>query len=375
MPDGAIPSFKHLFTDARSDRLPELINQIGPILERLGTFGVSLRMRLVIDTSTVIADLFWIVSKRKNPEARTSLEEAIRASVVIAVAPPQIDSEIRGNLEELSEQTGVSQEVIWGAWLDYRRLLTIVEPQAVPTSGTEYLERRDPSDIPFLYLSENIAAAAVVSADPDLLSADKRLVVRPTAITIDLRNYARAKTIQLSIVGMGTLTINVGLNMVIDALQSLPTVGRALAALPRWLHALMIAMLIWALASSKRRDAIADYWERLKSFAGSAFEAMKPTMKELLDTALDAQAKAETARLAVMSKVRERPLRLHQAVHLALVRSSSALTPAQLEATVRELGYRSKARSLQAAIVRTLRADVRFKPTQTGWIVNRAHGQ
>lgn len=48
------------------------------------------QLRLVIDTNAVLEELMFLVRSRKNPAARTNLQEAIDLGAVVAFAPSKI---------------------------------------------------------------------------------------------------------------------------------------------------------------------------------------------------------------------------------------------------------------------------------------------
>jgi predicted nucleic acid-binding protein len=350
----------------RSDQLPAMVSLLGPMLQQLGAFGVTLRVRLVLDTSTVISELVWLVSRRKSADARTSLAEAIAAQVVIACAPPQIDDEVRGNLDSLAKQTRKPQAEIWQAWLEYKRLVTILEPDPVVTSATSYLSNRDRSDVAFLQVSETIAASAVLSHDRDLLDADKR-AIRPHDISIDLRNYARAKTIELTIFGLTTFSLNIGSSVLIAALRTLPAIGRALRALPSWVYVTVIGVLLWVLSKKERREAIGEAWGRVRGWLGTAADSLKGPVMDLFRKAIAAHEEALQAQERIESKSKVRRLLLRQAVHIALAQADGAVSLVELEAEVRRIGYVSNAKSLVGPLVRALRGDARFVERNAGW--------
>ena len=104
----------------RSDDLAQL-REVFALLPLLAQHvGAPEQTRLVIDANAVIADIRWLVKKRKTPGARTALQEAIASKTVVAFAPSYLDDEIRLNLVELSANEGVPLEPMLAAWREYR---------------------------------------------------------------------------------------------------------------------------------------------------------------------------------------------------------------------------------------------------------------
>jgi predicted nucleic acid-binding protein len=362
-----------LATTARSDSLPELLGFVGPALEQLGIAGVRLRLRVVLDTSAILADLHWMVARRRNPAARTDLLEAINAKVVVACVPPHVEQEVRDNLPQISEKTGASVEALWALWLDYKRLLTFVEPKPVENPAIRFLQGRDPKDIPFVQASETIAAVALLTKDRHLLDADARSL-KPHEIVVDLRNYARAKTVELTIAGLGTFTLGTSVHVLVAAVRSLPAVGRAIARLPWWLHLIAAGGVLWVLSSSDRRDTAKRVLQRVRDFCGDFGSAFVEQAKELFVVAMDHHQRARVAEDSVLAKVKPRRIRLCDAVYLACAEARRAQSIDEIERAVRDLGYVSKAKSLQPSIRRTLRGDRRFVVTATDHWTIRSNG-
>jgi predicted nucleic acid-binding protein len=354
----------------RSDHLPTLRSLLGTAMKQFGVLGVALGLRVVVDTRTILADLRWMLMKRKQPDARTALVESINASVIVACAPPQVDQEVRQNLHEMSQQTGAAPEAIWALWLEYRRQLTIVEPCPVATSATSFLSARDPSDIAFIQVSESVGAAALLTTDRDLLAADGR-AMPAREIVIDLRNYAREKTVELTIIGIGTFSFRIGIQALVAAVKELPGVARPIARLPPWLHLLLVGVAIWIMASEERRQAAATMLRRLRGWLGVLLDGVLEQIDAIFTAAIDAHHRAEAAQSNILAKVQPRKLLLRQAIYLACAEATRPLSIEEIEHAARDMGYTTAAKSLGPAIVRTLRADDRFALLDAGWSLRR----
>lgn len=356
---------------ARSDHLPMLSGMLAPLFRQLGQLGIAVRFRVVLDSSTVIGELRWMAVGRRDPNARSALAEAIAARVVVACVPKQIDTEVRDNLLELEEQTGVPQQAIWGLWLEYRQLLTFVEADAVETAATAYLRNRDLSDITFVRTAESVGAEALLTADRDLLDADPR-ATPAHEIVIDLRNYAREKSIELTVYAFGTISFQVSGHALVAAIRVLPRLGGYLTRLPWWLKLAAVGGVIWFLASSERRERAAKFLRDLRSMIGSVLDGFMEQVEALMRAAAQSHERAELARARIAERVRPRKLLLRQAVRIACAEAGRPLSIVEIDQTVRELGYATKAKNLGPWILRTLNADSRFVHVEGSWSIKLA---
>ncbi len=80
------------------------------------------QVRLVLDASIVQEEIRWN-SKKRNPHARSALQEAIDSGVVIPFAPVFLDAEIEEHLDEISRDTGVPIEDVREYWHSLRSRL------------------------------------------------------------------------------------------------------------------------------------------------------------------------------------------------------------------------------------------------------------
>ena len=71
---------------ATSDELPELAQLLDVLKQLWSTLGSVLRVRAVIDSNAVIADLRYLATKRRNPKMRTYLQEVLAAGTLIGYA-------------------------------------------------------------------------------------------------------------------------------------------------------------------------------------------------------------------------------------------------------------------------------------------------
>src|SRR6185437_14616280 len=78
----------------RSDQLAEirkLLHQINGLKELIGPLA---EFRFVVDTNILLNQVLWPLKGRRNPDARTHLEEAMAAGTVKLYATPEVIAEV-----------------------------------------------------------------------------------------------------------------------------------------------------------------------------------------------------------------------------------------------------------------------------------------
>ena len=74
--------------------LRQIINKIKPLKQLIGDI---VQFCLVIDTNYILGDLIWLIKKRKNPEAKTEVQECILAGTFIVYATKTVIKEVEKN--------------------------------------------------------------------------------------------------------------------------------------------------------------------------------------------------------------------------------------------------------------------------------------
>jgi predicted nucleic acid-binding protein len=123
-------------------------------------------LRLVLDANVLVAEVRWIVKKRKDPKARTALQEALTSGLLVAFAPTYLEEEMRNQLATLAYEEGLSCEALFAAWDDYRRVLKFYD--ASPPAAGRTTHGIDPKDTPYVETYLAVGASAIMTSDPHL---------------------------------------------------------------------------------------------------------------------------------------------------------------------------------------------------------------
>ncbi len=132
----------------------------------VGLFGFLPQLRLVIDSNIVLSELIWLVTKRRNPTARTALQEVIASGTIVAFAPEKLREEIKKHIKTIATDKGISEELLYTEWQNYEKYLHFCPVDALEENDN--LPKRDPADLPFIYLYSRVGASAIVSWDKDI---------------------------------------------------------------------------------------------------------------------------------------------------------------------------------------------------------------
>jgi predicted nucleic acid-binding protein len=325
------------------------------------------QFRLVIDANVVIEELIYLTQSRRNLSARTSLQEAVDAGAVAALAPLKLREEMSRKIPELAAKRGVSEEALQRAWLEYQSRIRFVEVE--PASTAEAAAARDPNDLPYVYLYRKMNADAVLSSDKDIPAMGAESV--ELEVLIHVRNYARAKTVEI------TLKVG-GLMVTAPVVAGLLALGKILSRMAKGFVRLpleaQLALLVGALglvAYPRSRKAVSAF------ISAQALKLKGPTWA-VLDVvgALSEEWGAAQRRVQVEQEILERAIPRAARRPLWLVarsvclESGRALTAEELMRGVVRAGYVSQSTQLKQYLLRVLRRHELFISTLDGrWTV------
>jgi predicted nucleic acid-binding protein len=317
------------------------------------------QVRLVIDSNIILQELIWLTKRRANPAATTDLQEAIASGTVIAYAPPQLREEVEKHFSRIASEQGIPEERLYAAWECYQKGLNFCD--AEPAEKLRVINPgRDPSDLPFIYLCAQVGAAAVVSNDKDIQAMGAATI--RLDVMVHLREYARAKTIEVSISFGGTvLFIGIGTAAVELIAKLVPTMAQGFARLPGWLKLVLFIGTAVAVCHPKSRAAVVDGWHAVTRKVASVVSPLAPVLIEFMRAYQEEQKKAAESWAQVQEKLplaKRVPLRNH--VYAVCAAAKKPLLLEEIARKVRIGGYRSQARDFCSYLRRIMRQDPRF---------------
>lgn len=325
------------------------------------------QFRLVIDANVIIEDLLFLTQRRKNPAARTHLQEVIDSGAVVALAPFELWDEIEEHIPRLAIEEGVPEEALRGAWLEYQSRIRFIAVGQI--SEEEAAAAVDPDDLPYVRLCHKVRADAVVSRDWHITALGAQSVERE--VLKHVRDYAREKTPEI-VLRVGTYGVTIPAVAGLHALgKIIGGVAKGFAKLPREAQLLLLVGAILLIAHARSRKAVAAAISaqaaRAKEPALQLLHAFGTLCEELAAAEQRVQVEQELLERAIPFAAK-RPLRLvAQAVCLEAGR---ALTAAELTRGVLRAGYVSQATDLTPYLLRVLRRCELFVRTPDGrWTV------
>jgi predicted nucleic acid-binding protein len=329
--------------------------------------GIPPPFRLVIDTNAVVGELLHLVKSRRNPSARTGLQEAVDSGAVVAFAPPKLRDEIAKHLPRLAREGGVPEESLRRAWAEYQSRINFVDVR--PTSAEEAASAADPDDLPFVYLYRKLDADAVLSRDRHIRAMGARIV--EPEMMLHVRNYAREKAPEVTL-RAGTFIVTAPALVGTHALvKLLARAAKGFAELPVGVQLALLAGALAACAHPRSRKA-------LSTFVSARASELREPARVLLDAAggLMGQLGAAEERVRLRRELLEhsvpraakRPLRL--VARTVCLEAGRALTVEELARGVLRAGYESSSAQFKYYLLWVLRQSEHFMCMSDGrWIV------
>lgn len=340
-----------------------LLPDAAQVLERMEQLrqivGPLLRLCLILDTNFVLQDLWYVVKNLRQKHGEPALLEVLRSRVASVFAPTKLDKEVRSHFAEYADRLRVPVSVFEDLWAKYTPHIKFCSDAALPGSldpATRRLERRDPTDASFPSTFAAVGADAILTKDPDYDVTG--LPLADLGVVMDLRTFARHKTVELHFMIGGFFVSSVALAGVLGVVE----IGRRIVGfverLPSVLQlALGIGGVAFILSPGLREKALG--WVR----------PYLPVIKEYLQFALDrmteagdAKALADAAEKKLVSAVPRKKRTLRQAVVAVLVEAEQPLGEDEIALRVMKSGYSTKSPSFRAYLRRVLLHDSRFKP-------------
>jgi hypothetical protein len=188
----------------RSDAFKNLYELIQLFPGLVNLLQSVIRVEMVIDANVVLSEIRFRL-RRRNPEARSDLGEAIDSGVVIVIAPRRLISEIDDeHLSRILDGTGKTVVDARREWEQLRPKIHLYQPMS---EGDSALRAIDPDDVPYAVTCEETGAHAIHSRDNHL----KRMGAPVVKGTPDraLRDCARSGAVIMGVAASSGFAITV----------------------------------------------------------------------------------------------------------------------------------------------------------------------
>lgn len=221
----------------RSDKLKELSTIIQSWENLNNLLNGAAQFSLVVDSNIILGDILWLVTKCKCPGAKTQLMEVIEAGTVKVFVPPSLLTEVEEKIPLIAEKKNLDEDDMYGYWEIYKTKLVVQEPDA---DCVENLKNGiDPDDADFVALAKTISASGIFSKDKHIgIMGGNQISIQCIG---HLRNYSRAKSIELSIKVNGVMFVKVSVAVIRGLSVKIKNLIDGISAAPDWLKMALIA--------------------------------------------------------------------------------------------------------------------------------------
>jgi len=258
----------------RSDMFKNLYELIQVIPGLAALLQTVIRVEMVIDANVVLSEIRFRL-KRRNPEARSDLGEAIDSGIVIVIAPQSLISEIDDeHLSRILDGTGKTIVDARCEWENLRAKIHLYRPIS---EGDSALRAVDPDDVPYAVTCEETGAHAIHSRDKHL----KRMgapVVRGIPDRA-LRDCARSGAVVMGITVSSGFAITIPYASVRGIWSLLEKTFEGFCSLPAWAKILIVGAAVAIVAQPKFRAGVTEKWNKLRV----SFVSVVPDILNVLD--------------------------------------------------------------------------------------------
>lgn len=224
---------------------------------------------LIIDANIVIEDIrFLCIHREKN--YRRAVQEISESGTARFYAPTWLETEVIAKSAKICAEINISEEVYINIWYEYKK--HIVFREETPSYLPDDVKSIDEKDVPYVELYYHADADAVVSKDKHISMMGAHQVT--PEFLIDLRNYARSKSVELGIIHHGIYTTSIAVEAFKGAGNLAILLGKRFSRLNPWIQAAIIFGGIALVAHPKSRNFIS---EKMKE----VFELSKPLATEI----------------------------------------------------------------------------------------------
>lgn len=220
-----------------SDKLKELRRVIQSCEDLNNLLEGAAHFSLVVDSNIIIGDILWFVAERRFAGAKTQLMEIIEAGTVKVFVPPSLLAEVEEKIPLIAKEKKLDEDDMYGYWEIYKTKLVVQEPDA---NCVENLRNGiDPDDADFVALEKTISANGIFSKDKHIgIMGGNQISIQCIG---HLRNYSRAKSIELNIKVNGVMFVKVSVVVIRGLSVKIKNLINGISTAPEWLKMALIA--------------------------------------------------------------------------------------------------------------------------------------
>jgi len=350
-----------------SDLLPAFRNLLQSVPALAPLAREMIQIRVVLDANIVQEEIRWLV-KRRNPTARSALQEAIDSGIVTPLAPMFLEAEIEEHIEEISRDARRPSEEVRERWHNVRSRLHLYTAARVCEGAAAAI---DPDDVPYKVACDELGADAVYSHDAHFQTMNVPLI--SGSPNLALRDYARSTSVVMGISFGSGLILTISFASLRGVYLMIEKLLAGFCNLPTWAKIVVAAAMAAAVTHPKSRAKLAEAWGCVRDAVGAITPGLLDAIGTVAVQFLESHQNATQIRSELQSAL-PRPRRRSAVQHarsICLV-SKEPLSITEIESRMRTGGYTSRSRNFPAYLRRLLRASKQFVEVTPGqWALAR----
>lgn len=190
------------------------------------------------------------MAKRKNPLAKTELQELLHSKTIIAQAPTFLKEEVEKYLPILSEKKNIELSSMQKEWDNYMSLIVFYE---IKIEEYEKENVRDPKDLPYIKL-QKATGAIIHSKDKDIQAMGGSVITH--SVITNLRDYSRDSAIEYTLKIGGVFAGHISENLIDLLMLLLKKIFSTIKDMPEWARWMALGMLVLVLLNKNSRDKL-----------------------------------------------------------------------------------------------------------------------
>lgn len=332
---------------------------MSPELQRLVEHRV-LQIHAIVDANVVQGELRWRLGSRENPEARSGLEEALDAGVLVLIAPNFLKVEIEKHLPAIAEQTHTTLSEAEREWKVFQTKLRFYQPLSQVPDGWV----ADPKDLPYKHACDELALP-VYTRDAHL--AKMGAPVLWVCIDTVCRDHARATSVTLGFTMGSTYSVTIGVEALRAAGQGIKSLFEGFRRLPTWLQLTISGSLAAIVFHPRSRAKVLQVWNSACATARDAKAPLLDGFMVVMNQFAVAQAAADRTKRqieAVLPRVKNASAIVH--ARRICVLCAGPVPIKEIADRMRSEGYVSRAKHFESYLRRLLRESGQFVERSRG---------
>ena len=256
------------------------------------------QLSLVLDANIVLSDLIWLAKHRKNPIARTRLQEVLSNQTIIAHAPLYLEIEVRRHIERIAGEEGIDVLTLEEEWAEYRKLIQFRDDPPIPEALKS--ESVDPDDLPYSVLATS-ERLPVLSRDLHL--EQMATTVLPSSIVPCVQEYSRQAAVEFAFTSAHAIITGIGLTSIVGLFKVMVSSISTFRRLPRWVIVLFAVVLIIAVTNRSSRESILTKLRSTRTRSKNFLLEVLSVLKRILVGRIEAAKNTERALEVVKEQI------------------------------------------------------------------------